>query len=402
MTGTIDGDLSVINALIFDGFSPELMEGSIRISAGKIVEIGKLKTGGERCLDAQGSVVTPGFIDNHFHAYGSGLNMVELEGSSLSLVALASVPRLAGALKRGFTTVRDVAGGDIGLDRAINRGLLTAPRYFYTGPALSQTGGHGDPRPGELNLCIGNCHVGEVVDGIDGLRIAVRERFRKGAHAIKMMTSGGVVSPADPIRSPQYSPEEIRAVTEEAARRGSYVAAHSYSPESIMHSVTNGVRTIEHGNLLDDESARSMAEHGAFLVPTLAAYDAMSRRGIEIGMDAIALGKNAEVLDHGVQAIEIAKRHGVQIGFGSDLMGQLENEQLQGLRLQSQAQSMLELLRSVTSVNASILKRSDLGRIAPGSVGDLLILGGNPFASPSILWEATESRQVVQGGKLVA
>ncbi len=317
------------------------------------------------------------------------------------MIALESIDRLAGSVSRGFTTVRDVAGGDIGLAQAIAKGLVKSPRYFYTGAALSQTGGHGDARPNHLDICVHGEHSVEVVDGVDNLRKAVLTRFFKGAHAIKIMTSGGVISPTDPIRIPQYSAEEIRAVVDEANRRGSYVAAHSYSPEAIIHSVENGVRTIEHGNLLDDISAQAMAKTGAYLVPTLAAYDAMSRHADEIELSEIGKAKNSEVLSSGVHAVELAQQHKIKVGFGSDLMGSLHVEQLQGIRLQKEAQSTFELLKSLTSVNAEILQNKDLGVIREGAFGDLLILGGNPFTKPEILWEENANRQVVLNGYLV-
>jgi imidazolonepropionase-like amidohydrolase len=299
--------------------------------------------------------------------------------------------------------VRDVAGGDAGLADAIAQGLLASPRYLWTGPALSQTGGHGDFRPGHLDLCA--CrggHSTEVVDGVDALRAATRDRFRRGAHAVKIMTSGGVVSPTDPIRNPQYSAEEVRAVTQEAARRGSYVAAHAYSPEAIVHSVANGVRTIEHGNLLDEPTARVMAEHQAFLVPTLAAYDAMERRGAEVGLTPAQAAKNREVLDAGCRAIEVAREAGVLIGFGTDLMGDLESDQLHGLRLQVEVLGPLEALRTATSGNAAVLGRDDLGRIAVGCPGDLVLLNGDPFEDPSVLWSGPDRRTVVQAGRVVS
>jgi imidazolonepropionase-like amidohydrolase len=392
------GNLTITNALIFDGMSDELVEGSIRIADGVIEELGESSIGGE-VLDARGGVVIPGLIDAHFHAYGIGFNQLITQATPLSFVALAGARRLAGALKRGFTTVRDVAGGDPGLANAISQGLIPAPRYLYTGPALSQTGGHADPRPGDLDLCSSGCHTDEVVDGVDNLRKAVRERFRRGAHAIKIMTSGGVISLTDPIRIPQYSPEEIRAVTDEATRRSSYVAAHAYSPEAIVHSVTNGVRSIEHGNLMDAEAAALMASHGAFLVPTLATYDAMDRRGSQLGLVPVAQAKNREVLDAGKHAIELARAAGVSIGFGTDLMGDLEDEQLQGLRLQVEVEGPLQTLRSATSVNAALVGRDDLGCIALGAQGDLVIFDGNPLENPALLWEG--HRRVVQGGLAV-
>jgi imidazolonepropionase-like amidohydrolase len=397
--------LAITNGRIFDGESADLADGTIFITDGQIVNISHdpVESGWE-VLDAHGGTVTPGLIDAHFHAYATGLDGLIIEATPLSYVALAGSVRLRSALSRGFTTLRDVAGGDPGLARAIDSGVILAPRYLYSGPALSQTGGHGDHRPGDLDLhtCNGP-HLSEVVDGVDNLRRATRERLRRGAHVIKIFTSGGVVSPTDPLRNPQYSAEEVRAVTDEATRRGSYVAAHAYSPEAIVHSVRNGVRSVEHGNLLDTETAAVMAEHDAFLVPTLAAYDAMDRRGAELGLAPVSQAKNKEVLDSGRRAIEIAQAAGVPVGWGSDLMGVLEDEQLNGLRAQIEVQGPLVGLRSVTSVNAHLLRREDLGRIAVGASADLVVYAGNPLEDPSLLWDATgERRTVVLRGKLVA
>lgn len=396
------GSLIIRNALVFDGTHEDLVEGDIRIEAGRIVEIGPIPRPDLPTLDAAGSVVVPGIIDCHFHAWGISLDMLEMEASRSSYVSLKGAARLAAALGRGFTTVRDVAGGDIGVARAIDEGLIPGPNYFYSGPALSQTGGHGDGRRAHLDLVSRtHCSV-EVVDGVDDLRVAVRERLRTGAHAIKIMASGGVMSPADPIRVPQYSPEEIRVVVDEATRRGSYVAAHAYSPEAIQHAVTNGVRSIEHGNLLDDATAQVMAEHGAVLVPTLVTYLAMAEHGKALGMAPGGLEKNALVLEAGMAAIERATRAGVLVGFGTDLMGSLESEQLRGLQVQHEVQGTLELLRSVTSRNAAIIGDDHLGRIAPGAAGDVLVLGGDPFSTPSVLWQQAPERHVVKAGVVVA
>lgn len=392
---------TITNALIFDGISPVLLEGSIVMHDGVIVAIGDVPQEGE-AIDAVGNVVVPGLIDAHFHAYAVGLGGFEVERGPLSYAALIGSQRLGAALKRGFTTVRDVAGGDIGLSKAVREGVFASPRYLFTGPALSQTGGHGDPRDEDLDLCFSHGHMCDVVDGVDELRKAVRNRFRTGAHAIKIMTSGGVITLTDPIRVPQYSAEEIRAVTEEAARRNSYVAAHAYSPEAIRHSVENGVRTIEHGNLLNAETAALMAEHGSYLVPTLAAYDAMNRFGGALGLHPVSQQKNVEVLSAGKTAIELALAAGVKVGFGSDLMGELETEQLAGVRLQIEAAGVLETLRSLTSVNAEILQDPLLGRIGVGAYADVLILDGNPFDDDAVLWDESRPRTVVQAGRVTA
>jgi imidazolonepropionase-like amidohydrolase len=394
--------LAITNALIFDGESDGLTEGCIRVADGLIAEAGGRPQPGDRVIDARGRTVMPGLIDAHFHAYAVSLSLLENETSPLSYLALAGAARLADALGRGFTTVRDCGGGDAGLARAATEGLVPSPRYLFCGAALSQTGGHGDPRPPGYHYCAGGRHIVEVVDGVEALRRAVRERFRNGAHAIKIMASGGVLSPADPIRVPQYSPEEIRAVTGEATRHGRYVAAHAYSPEAIRAAVENGVRSIEHGNLLDQETAVVMAAHGAFLVPTLAAYDATDRRGVDLGLAPAAQAKNREVLDAGRNAIRVARRAGVQIGFGTDLIGPMADEQLHGLRLQAEAEGPLAVLRSATSVNADLLGRDDLGRIRPGAAADLLVLDGNPLEQPSVLWADPERRAVFQGGTRVA
>jgi imidazolonepropionase-like amidohydrolase len=398
----VTGSLLVRNALVFDGESPDLVEASVLIVDGTIVEIGDVTGGADRVVDAAGRVVTPGLLDAHFHAYAISLDAGPIEHALLSYVALAGQHRLGDALRRGFTTVRDPAGGDAGLARAIDEGLVVSPRYLFMGAALSQTGGHGDYRPADSGVCFHGGHSVDVVDGADNLRVAARERLRSGAHAIKIFTSGGVVSPTDPIRVPQYSEEEIRAVVDEASRRGSYVAAHAYSPEAIRHSVVNGVRSIEHGNLLDAETAQLMADHGAVLVATLGAYDAMERLGDELGLSAIAQVKNREVLAAGRDAVGYAHEAGVLVGFGSDNMGALVTEQLVGIRLLAEASSNLQALRSVTSSNATLMQRDDIGRIAVGAAGDLVLWSGNPLEDIDVIADGTRERTVVLAGEVVA
>ena len=394
-------DLVIRNALVFDGTSEELVEGSVRIVGGVVREIGAVAAVDARSIDARGAVVTPGLIDAHFHAFAIALDSEPIERAPRSYVALRAQHRLRGALRRGFTTVRDPAGGDAGLGRAVDEGVIESPRYLYTGAALSQTGGHGDYRSaGDDSACHDGCTV-EVVDGVEALRAAVRDRFRNGAHAIKIMTSGGVVSPVDPITVPQYSAEEIRAVADEARRRGSYVAAHAYSPGAIAHSVSNGVRSIEHGNLLDHATARLMAEHDAVLVPTLGAYDAMDRLGARLGLSAVAQQKNREVLHAGGDAVRNAIAAGVTVGFGSDNMGDLVSEQLVGIRLIAEAAGPLAALRAVTSGNSAVIRHNRLGRLGVGAVGDVVVWSGNPFEDIDVIADGDRPRTVVQGGAVV-
>lgn len=388
--------LSIVGAHVWDG--QEFVRRDVHIADGVVVDV---PAEGAEELDGTGGWLLPGLIDAHFHAYATSMDGLENERGPLSYAAINGTRRLEKALKRGFTTVRDVAGGDIGLSRAIDASLFNSPRYLFTGPALSQTGGHGDPRAEHVDICFSHGHMCEVVDGVDALRLAVRNRLRTGAHAIKIMTSGGVFSLADPLRIPQYSPEEVRAVTEEAARRGSYVAAHAYSSEAVMHSIENGVRSIEHGNLIDSVTAEAMAAKGAFLVPTLAAYDAMDRRGAEIGLNEISLAKNSEVLSKGQEAVQLALAAGVRVGFGSDLMGDLEDDQLRGVKLQAEAAGPAETIRSLTEVNAALIGDVRAGSLVSGSYGDALLLSENPLEVAAALSEPAARLAVVQGGRLI-
>lgn len=388
--------LSIIGAQVWNGSGFDACD--VHILDGLVVDAAPE---GAEVLDGSGGWLLPGFIDAHFHAYATSMDGLENERGPLSYAAINGTRRLEKALRRGFTTVRDVAGGDIGLAQAVTAGLFSSPRYLYTGPALSQTGGHGDPRAPHVDVCFSHGHMCEVVDGVDALRVAVRNRLRTGAHAIKIMTSGGVFSIADPLRIPQYSPEEVRAVTDEARRRGSYVAAHAYSSEAVMHSIENGVRSIEHGNLIDSATAEAMAAHEAFLVPTLAAYDAMDRRGADIGLNAISLAKNSEVLSKGQEAVEIALAAGVSVGFGSDLMGDLEDDQLRGVRLQTEAAGAAEMIRSLTEVNAALIGDPRAGSLKAGSYGDAVLLSENPLDLAGALSEQAARLAVVQGGRVV-
>jgi len=377
-----------------DGFDAR----DVHIVDGRVAETGDPDA---RQLDGTGRWLVPGLIDAHFHAYATSMDGLENERGPLSYAAINGATRLAKALQRGFTTVRDVAGGDIGLARAIDADLFPSPRYHFTGPALSQTGGHGDPRSAHVDVCFSHGHMCEVVDGVDNLRLAVRNRLRTGAHAIKVMASGGVFSLTDPIRVPQYSADELRAVVDEATRRGSYVCAHAYSSEAVQHAVAAGVRSIEHGNLIDAETARLMAEAGAFLVPTLAAYDAMDRRGGEIGLNETSLAKNSEVLSKGQDAVRLAHEAGVRVGFGTDLMGDLEDDQLAGIRLQVEASGAAATLRSMTAVNAELIGDESLGHLSAGAYGDAVLLASDPLAEPAALWQQDARVAVVRAGIVI-
>jgi imidazolonepropionase-like amidohydrolase len=285
-------------------------------------------------------------------------------------------------------------------------GHLVGPRLFIAGQGISQTGGHGDFRgktqggPQICACCSGVSLISRIVDGVPEMLRAVRDELRKGADHIKLMVSGGVASPNDPLDSLQFTEDEIRAAVGEARAWKRYVCAHAYGADAIARAVSCGVRSIEHGNLIDEATARLMRETGAFIVPTLVAYDAMRRRGEAFGLPAVSREKNEIVLEAGLRSLEICKAAGVPIGFGSDLLGQLQIDQSREFLIRAEALSPLEIIQSATLVNARLLQREgELGVIAPGAFADLLVLDGDPLADLGLLQDQGKHlRAIVKGG----
>ena len=207
-----------------------------------------------------------------------------------------------------------------------------------------------------------------------------------GADQIKIMASGGVASPTDPIGAFGYSEDEIRAVTEEARGRGSYVMAHAYTPAAIERAVRCGVRTIEHANLCDAAAAAVMAAHQAFAVPTLVTYEALATEGARYGLPPESVAKIAQVKDAGLHALEILRSAGVRIGFGTDLLGESHRLQSEEFRIRAQVLSIPEVIASATTTAAEVLgQQGKLGRLQPGAIADLLIVDGNPLADLACL-----------------
>lgn len=359
-------------------------------------------------LDARGRTLMPGLIDAHVHATITTMDIGGMDRRPVMVVAQEARVVLERMLRRGFTTVRDVGGADYGLAQALARGLIRGPRLFYAGRVLSQTGGHGDFRPvgDHPSLCVCQVHTSRfahVADGVDAVRRAAREELRKGASHLKIMASGGVASPSDPIWVVQYSPEEMAAVVEEARAWRAYVCAHAYTPEAIARAVRAGVRSIEHGNLLDAPTAALMAERGAFLVPTLVTYAKIAEVGTGFGFPEASLRKLRDVIDQGLGSLAIAARAGVRIGFGTDLLGETHDAQSTEFTIRAQAMAPLDVLRSATIVNAALLQREgELGVVAPGALADLLLVDGDPLADISCLdGQGEHLALIVRGGEIV-
>ena len=332
----------------------------------------------------------PGPIDAHFHAYATSFDLGKACVVPLSLHALEAHVLLEQSLARGFTTVRDAAGADVGLALATERGLIRGPRIFYSGRALTQTGGHGDMRsPTHFEACscaqIANT-MGCVVDGVDEVRKAAREELRKGAHQIKIFVSGGISSPSDPIWMRQFTDEEIRAAVDEAASRRSYVLAHAFTAASISRAVRCGVRSIEHGNLIDRAAAEVVRDHNAFVVPTLVTYEANHRFGAEAGAPAFMLEKLDEVRLAGLDALALLVEVGVKIGFGTDLLGALHRYQSDEFTIRARVQKPVDILRSATSINAALVqRRNELGAVRAGALADLIAVDGDPLKDIAVL-----------------
>jgi len=375
---------------------------------GRVTEVGRgLATGGDvDVLDAAGSVLAPGLVDAHVHVTAATADLAALPAWPPSYVAAHTARIMGEMLARGFTTVRDASGADFGVAQAQAEGLVTGPRVLFCGKALSQTGGHGDNRSAgqhawdEHPCCAG---LGRVVDGVDAVRAAARDELRRGANHVKVMASGGVASPTDRIDSTQFSMDELRAAVEEATAANRYVAAHAYTAPAVNRALEAGVRSIEHGNLLDDESVDLLLGNDAFLVPTLVTYWALKHEGMEHGLPRSSWEKVDAVLGAGLEALERASRAGVRIVYGTDLLGGMHRHQAHEFRIRAEVQPVLEVLRSATTVAAELLGEvGEVGVIAPGARADALLLDGDPIEDVDVLADpAQHLRGVVQDGRLV-
>ncbi|HEY9293688.1 MAG TPA: amidohydrolase family protein [Microlunatus sp.] len=352
----------------------------------------------DRVIDLGGRVLMPGLIDGHVHVTAWNANLLAAAEQPASYATIRAAGLMRDMLNRGFTTVRDTGGADFGLAQAIEERRIPAPRLIFGGKALSQTGGHGDGRPPGRDAGFGDCcsTLSGVADGVDEVLRAARNEIRRGAHHIKIMLGGGVASPTDKISDLQYSPEEIAAAVRAATNAGKYVAGHAYTTQAVRQGLEGGVRSIEHGNLMDESVFDLFKTKDAFYVPTLSAYDAMARASAEVGLSADNLEKNKIVVEAGLSTLEAADRAGLKIVFGTDLLGSLQVFQSGEFRLRSQVQSASAILRSATTVAAEMIGMSDrVGVVAPGAYADLLVVEGNPLDDITLLAEPAKTLAMV-------
>jgi imidazolonepropionase-like amidohydrolase len=382
----------------------DVMAGAIRDSVDVKIENGQIisisptqkevvQSTNTTTIDCTGKFLSPGLIDSHVHfiAVPGFTNLSAAFGNPDSVSLLRQPYVAAQMLYRGFTTVRDCGGAHSAFKEAIEDGVFPGPRLFIAGHALSQSGGHADFRgKHDHSMCCGGTTtgLGRVCNGVPECMQAVREGIRTGSDFIKIMGSGGVSSPTDKIDHLQFTGEEIRAMVQCAKNAGTYVTAHAYTTEAIRHCIDNGVRGIEHGNFLDEETAKLMVKKGVYLTPTLITYDQMASTKWTGYLPPESQSKNTEVLHAGLKALKIATDAGVTVCYGTDLLGPLGAAQTGEFKLRSSVVSNLDVLRSATINPARMYGRSDsLGQIQEGFEADILFLAANPLTDVTIFDE---------------
>jgi imidazolonepropionase-like amidohydrolase len=380
--------------VLLDGFA-ELQHGvEVMVRGNRIVSLSRTPMAREdaNVIDARGMTLMPGLIDAHAHITGLSLSPRNVAYPP-SEIALAAASYLKASLMDGFTSIREAGGADHGVARLLAEGKIIGPRLFYSGRALTQTGGGADFRapdevidpcgePGPFSV------MSVIADGVDQVRKAAREELRKGASQIKVFVSGGVVFPSEAHATIyEYSMEELRAIVEEAKARGTYVMAHVYTDEGIRRCLQAGVRSIEHANFASQATVAMMAEHGAYLDPTFISLMQRIESAPQTGLPQSVVDNLQATLKRGRQVYAWASRYNVPIAFGTDLWGpQAQESQVREFEMRIELDQPRNVIRSATRVNAELLNQgANLGAIAPGAFADLLIVDGDPLRDPRVM-----------------
>jgi imidazolonepropionase-like amidohydrolase len=385
------------NLLLFDGKSNALRGGlALLIEGGRIKAVttdDKVGPEGARTINCGGRVVMPGLIDAHWHCMFAALPIATLFAADIGYVFVAAAAEAERTLMRGFTTVRDLGGPSFALKQAIDEGLVPGPRIYPCGAMITTTGGHGDMRPlSDLPRSPGGpvsfmerTGGANIADSADEVRLRVREQLLQGASQIKLVGGGGVSSPRTTLDMLTFSEPELRAGVEAAADRSTYVAAHAYPPAAIQRAIAAGVQCIEHGHLMDEATAKLMAEKDVWLSiqPFVSDEDTVPLGGqSRINLSQVIAGTNT--------AYPLAKAYKLKIAFGSDLLFSAEKSVRQGIMLSHLKRwyENAEILTMATRVNGELLALSGprnpypgkLGIIEEGAFADLLVVDGDPIA----------------------
>jgi imidazolonepropionase-like amidohydrolase len=409
----VSGTTLLTNAFLVDCTGNEPRErASVVVEEGRIKEVRFGETGPtgghETVIDCAGMTLMPGLTDAHVHIGAVDVNILDQHREYPSnLVSLMTARILEDTLQQGFTTVRDAGGTDWSFKAAVERGIVEGPRLLVSDRPLSQTGGHGDwRRMSETQSSEIFCPTAGmrsvVCDGADAVRRAAREQLRLGADQIKVMASGGAMSPSDELSATQYALEELRAAVEEAEAARTYVMAHAYNDQSVRNCLRSGVRSIEHGNLIDEETATLIARSNAYLVPTLVTYEALSDEGRSYGVPESVIRKIDEARELGIRALRYAYEAGVRIASGSDLLGPLQDRKARELEIKTEVMSPMESLVSATRTNAELFRMEDeIGTVEDGKLADLLVVDGNPLEDMAVLQKRDNLKLIMKGGAVI-
>jgi imidazolonepropionase-like amidohydrolase len=356
-------------------------------------------------LDCRGATLMPGLTDAHVHFCAVTENVLEQHRQyPPSYIAARAMRRAEECLLQGFTTVRDAGGSDYGVRLLLEEGHFPGPRVLVSGNFISQTGGHGDLRRRAEWIAPVDCCVGmmaSIADGEAEVRRAVREQLRHGVDQIKVMASGGAMSPGDELDTTQYSVAELRAAVDEARAVGTYVLAHAYSDSAVRRAVEAGVRSIEHGNLMGDGAVQAIKDAGAFLVPTMVTYEAIYREGKRYGIGDHQIQKIAMAREQSVHSLTRAYRAGCRIGSGSDLLGDMVAQRVVELELKGQVMTPMDVLLSATRVNAELFRMEDrIGTLEPDKYADLIVVAGDPLRNLRVFQRADNLKVIMKGGRL--
>jgi imidazolonepropionase-like amidohydrolase len=324
-----------------------------------------------------------------------------------SLVMARSIKLQHEMLMRGFTTVRDVGGADHGQVVASEEGTVLGPRLIIAGKALSQSGGHCDFRgrfnngPNVFQHRLGS--LGRLCDGVAEVRRAAREEIKAGATFIKIMANGGVASPTDPIHFIGFSREEVAAAVEEASNAGTYVSAHLYTDVAIRRAVECGVHSLEHCNLIQQETAAFAASQGAFAVPTLVTYDKLAEEGEALGIGAESVAKIDSVRLAGMESIGIMQAAGLPMAYGTDLLGAMHRHQSEEFVIRGRVLPAQTVIASACGIAARLCRmEGQIGVVAPGAFADLIVVDGDPLRDLSLLTgQGRHMPMILKGGVVV-
>jgi imidazolonepropionase-like amidohydrolase len=385
-----------------------LIEGNTISSVAPTGALATAIDGGATIIEGERRTLMPGLIDAHWHSAFAAVPLAVATSADPAFIHLVAGRTATETLMRGFTTVRDCGGPTFGLKRAIDSGVLPGPRIFPAGAMISQSGGHGDFRlPYEIPRGVCGClahaelvGASRIADGVDEVLRASREQLMLGATQIKLMAGGGVASAYDPLDVTQYTEAELHAAVQAAENWGTYVMVHAYTPRAVQQAIRAGVRCIEHGHLLDDETVELIAREKVWwcLQPFLDDEDAVPLTG-----DSRA--KFLQMTAGTDNAYRLAKRHGVRVAWGTDVLFNQELTARQGKQLAKMVRwfTPAEILTMATATNAELLQMSGprnpypgtLGVVEEGALADLLLVDGDPVDDITLLSRPESSLVVI-------